>query len=306
MLRSVKAIVTMLVAILFAASDSKTQDASQPRIRVELRLAENRNAPDLTEAPVAGSVRKVYLHREVLVTASDILRCNAFSDAQGNNMVNFAVTSDAAKRMANATNGQERKLLALLLHGDVIAVQSVNNIGRYYAFDGFSKQESERVARAIKVAAIQSLIDDRGHITVEIRRAQDRPAKGLVEAENAGFGNPEKVYLLQQPIVSNNDIVEARVVQGYMEGILDVELALTDEATRRFQGLSVSQDDDVLRKPEELKRVLDQNPPMLAEIVGGRVVSAGWIVGKLPGRPHISGDFTREEAEIIVTALNKK
>jgi preprotein translocase subunit SecD len=284
---------------------SKMPDAPQPRIRVELRLAENRSAPDLAEAPVAGSARKLYLHREALVTASDILRSDAFSDAPGHFGVTLAFTSNAAKRMANATGGQEEKLLALLLDGDIIAVQPVSNIERYCAFDGFSKQESERVARAIKVAAIQTLVDDRGHVTVEIRLARDRPAKGLVEAENAMAGNPLKVYLFQQPIVSNNDIVEARVANGYMEGIFDVELTLTDEATRRFQGLSVPRD-DLLENPAELARFLDQNPQMMAEIVGGRVVSAGWIVGKLPGRPQISGDFTREQAEVIVSALHKK
>jgi preprotein translocase subunit SecD len=293
MLRSVKAILSMLVAISFTAGASKIQSTTQPHTTVEIRLAEGSSAPGLTEAAVTGSRTRVYLHREVLMTARDILRCD-FSDTSGHFLVGLALTDNAADRMANATSGQDGKLLALLVDGHVIAV-SVNNIKRYFrpycAFDVSSKEEVEKVARIIRIAVIESLMDAHGRLTLEIRLAHRDPGKDLVKSVEAM--SQGHVYLFQTPIVSNADIVEAKVVNGYMDGIFNVQLTLTDEAAQRFQQFSDT------HKGE-----------MLAEMVGGRVVGAGYILpdiaGRLPARPQISGDFIKEEAELIADAFNRK
>ena len=287
MRRSVIAILPVLVVASFAVGVPKIQNASQPRTSVELRLAENQYASGLSEASLAGSGTKVYLHREVLVTARDILRCRPFPNAPGHFVDAFAFTSDAAKRIAEATKGQDKKLVALLVNGDLIAVQPVNNIDRYCAFDRASKEEAESVAKSVGGAILESLIDDRGQVTVEIRLCQRSPAEGLVEAQDSM--TLQEVYLSQEPIIGNKDIIGARVVNGYMEGIFNVELTLTQHAAQQFS-----------RLPET------NMGAMIAEVVGGRIVSTGYVVGELGARPQISGDFDKEEAELIANAVNRR
>jgi preprotein translocase subunit SecD len=273
MARSVIAIL-MLAAFSSAIGVSKIQSTPRPHTTVEIRLAEGRTAPGLTEAEVTGSGTRVYLHREVLMTARDILRCD-FSDTYisdtppGRFFIGLALADDAADRMADPTSGQE---LALLVDGRVIAL-SVSNIRRYFrpycAFDVSSKEEAQKVARVIRTAVIESLIDARGRLTLEIRlgRREPEPGKDLIKSVESV--TQQHVYLLQTPpIVSNADIVDAKVVSGYIDGIFNVQLTLTDEAAQRFQQWSEAHMGE-----------------MLAEMIGGRVVSAPYIVGKLPAQP---------------------
>src|SRR5262249_46050730 len=92
----------------------------------EMRLAETMPATGLTEAQVAGSSQKVYLHRETIVTNADVVQARVVSGITSVNF-NVAVTfnSAGAAKMAKATAGHLNKPVAILINGRVIAAPTV-------------------------------------------------------------------------------------------------------------------------------------------------------------------------------------
>src|SRR5215831_10644236 len=88
----------------------------------EMRLAETQPGPGLVEAAVAGSDKKVYLHREAIVTNTDVVQATVVPGITSVNF-NVAVTfnSAGAAKMARATSEHLNKPVAILINGRVVA-----------------------------------------------------------------------------------------------------------------------------------------------------------------------------------------
>ena len=132
----------------------------QAAIRFEVRLAEDRPAPGLREAKVAGSNRSVYLHKEVVVTNSDIAAVRAIR--QGDDPSQYAISvkfnTSGAKKMRAATANNIGKLMAFLLDGQVVMALVVRSpVGASAVITGnMTKTEAETMAeRIVKGIGIQ-------------------------------------------------------------------------------------------------------------------------------------------------------
>jgi acetyl esterase/lipase len=162
---------------------------------------------------------------------------------------------------------------------------------------GFSPDETVRAYTAIREFLIKHgvmkgtpLMEKsaaQARVNFELRRAEREPAKELVEAVVAG--SDEKVYLYKDPLVSNGDIVEAIVVEGYDNRSYEVQITFTGEAAQRMAKAT----QQLIGKP-------------VAILLDGKVTSAPTLMSRLYERARISGHFTREEAERIATGLNSK
>lgn len=95
---------------------------AQGKTTLEVRLAETAPASGLTEAAVAGSRQKVYLHAEAIATGADVVRARVVSGAGGYSF-SVAVTFGraGADRLALATAGHAAKPLAILVDGELVA-----------------------------------------------------------------------------------------------------------------------------------------------------------------------------------------
>jgi len=262
-----------------------TQQTHQKAASVEFRLAETQYAEGLKEAIVHGTRDKVYLHNESVVSDKDIFQAHLVLGSHPNEFGVFvAFTRDGAEKISSAS--RDHKPLAVVIDEKVVAVQAVRVIDQSCTFTGLSKVEAEGIAKRISLASILALISDQGKIKLEFRLAQREPAKELTEAVERN--TLQKVYLFKEVLISNKDILEARVVKGYMDGVFDVELGLTSDASG------------------QVARTCESNKgKMLAVLINGRVVSAPFIIGRV-SRIQISGDFTQKEAESIAGALNIK
>jgi preprotein translocase subunit SecD len=236
-----------------------------------------------------GGTDKVYLHRDPLLTDDDIIQAHmVVGDKPGDFGVLIAFTAQGAEKMAMANRDRLDKPLALLLDGKVVAAQQSNRLtAEYCTFTGFSREAAERIAKAISLSSVSALINHSRHVKLEVLLAQREPSSGLTESVERN--TLQKIYLFKEPLISNKDILEARVVKGYMDGIFDVNLDLTPEAGHR------------------MARDSEANiGKLLAVLVNNRVVSAGYIIGKLSNPISIAGDFAREEAECVANALNRR
>jgi len=258
------------VAFLLMTQQTQTH---QKAASVEFRLAETQYAEGLKEAIVHGTRDKVYLHNESVVSDKDIFQAHLVLGSHPNEFGVFvAFTRDGAEKISSAS--RDHKPLAVVIDEKVVAVQAVRVIDQSCTFTGLSKVEAEGIAKRISLASI------------EFRLAQREPAKELTEAVERN--TLQKVYLFKEVLISNKDILEARVVKGYMDGVFDVELGLTSDASG------------------QVARTCESNKgKMLAVLINGRVVSAPFIIGRV-SRIQISGDFTQKEAESIAGALNIK
>jgi hypothetical protein len=124
-------------------------------------------------------------------------------------------------------------------------------------------------------------------IKFELRRAEREPAKELVEAVVERSG--ERVYLHKEVLVTNSDIVEARVVEGLTLGDFSIDVTFTREASERLSNATAQH----IGKP-------------MAILFDGKVVSAPILRDRLSDRAQVSGSFKKEDAERVANGINSK
>jgi hypothetical protein len=125
---------------------------------------------------------------------------------------------------------------------------------------------------------------DKSAVTVEFRLAETSRAEGLIEAPVAGTS--QTIFLHKEPLLTNQDIADARVVLSELEEpAVDVRFVPTArqkmrEATAAHRG-----------KP-------------IAILVDGRVVTAPIVTWQIGESARIQGAFSQEEAERIAKGLS--
>ena len=110
---------SLTVAAGFAlALPGLAQDA--PKTRVELRRAETTPAEGLVEAVVAGTGKKVYLHKSAALTGADIASAKVAGGA-ADPAVELTFTDAGAKKAAKLSEEHADKPVALVVDGKVLA-----------------------------------------------------------------------------------------------------------------------------------------------------------------------------------------
>jgi preprotein translocase subunit SecD len=125
--------------------------------------------------------------------------------------------------------------------------------------------------------------DEKPKVKFEIRRAETKPADGLIKATVAG----STVYLHPVADATSADISGARVVADGERVAID--LTFTQAGAKKMAKAS----EQHLDKP-------------LAILIDGKVVAALTVRVKISEGARITGSFTREEAEAIVKAVTAK
>ena len=121
-------------------------------VRFEVRLAEERPAPGLREAVIAGTDRKTYLHAEPIAVNGDIVEAHVM---QGDSASTFGValtlTAEGATKMRTATQNHVGRPIAILIDGNVVAAPTVRSpVGTSAMISGnFERAEVERIVAGI-------------------------------------------------------------------------------------------------------------------------------------------------------------
>lgn len=148
-----KALAAALVLPCCIGWASAGQPAEKSAVKFELRRAESKPAEGLTEATVAGTKDRVYLHREAALTNQDITQARVTTDVNDNPAVEITLTEEGRKKFAKLTEDHQGKPLAIMVAGKVISAPVVRETiteGRVFLSGRFTKEEVERIARAIK------------------------------------------------------------------------------------------------------------------------------------------------------------
>jgi preprotein translocase subunit SecD len=121
----------------------------------------------------------------------------------------------------------------------------------------------------------------------EMRLAETQPAAGLVEAEVPDSST--KVYLYREAIVTNADVVEARVISGITSVNFNVAVTFNSAGAAKMARATASHID----KP-------------VAILINGRVIAAPIVRSQITDQAVISGDFDNSQASAIAAGLTRR
>ncbi len=141
--RTALAVAGLALALPVVAQDT-------PRPRVEFRRAETSRADGLTEAVIAGTTEKVYLHKTVELTGADIEVARVAGEAKDLS-IEVTFTDGGAKKAAKVSAGHADRPLAVLVDGKVIAAPVVRaKLGRTVRITGhFTAEEAAKLVKGI-------------------------------------------------------------------------------------------------------------------------------------------------------------
>lgn len=123
--------------------------------------------------------------------------------------------------------------------------------------------------------------------SLEVRLAEVQPAAGLIEASMPG--SSEKIYLHREIVVTNADVVQARVVPGNGGSDFSITVGFTREGAVKMAQATASH----LNRP-------------LAILINGQVVTAPTLRDPISDSAVIYGNFTSSDAAAIAEGLNRK
>jgi preprotein translocase subunit SecD len=144
-----------LYLVVFASSllaAAEAHSAKPPEVKVEIRRAESEPADGLTEALVAGTNQKVYLHKKADVTNEDIADAKVILVEDKYPAIEITFTKAGKKKMTVYSKEQMGKPMAVLVDGVVISAPIVKSkIGDKAWIQGIlTVTEAQDIANGIK------------------------------------------------------------------------------------------------------------------------------------------------------------
>lgn len=146
------------------------------------------------------------------------------------------------------------------------------------------------VALVLAVIAVRSQMWPGGNATVqaavrfEVRLADTQPASGLREMQIKG--SERRVYVDQEDVVTNEDILDSRVVQRPDGSGFEIAVTFNAKGAVKMQQATAAH----IGRP-------------LAILIDDEVVAAPIVRAPISDKALISGNYTKEEAERIAKGM---
>jgi preprotein translocase subunit SecD len=123
---------------------------AKEKAKVEFRRAEAEPAEGLTEAKVAGTDQKVYLHKAADLTGADVASAVVGGD-DDKATVQVTLTGEGTKKAAKLSKDHANKPLAIVVDGKVIAAPVIRaELGESVVITGnFTKAEAEKIVAGL-------------------------------------------------------------------------------------------------------------------------------------------------------------
>ena len=121
---------------------------------LELRLAEDEPADQLTEATIGGSDDTVFLHPTVIASSDDIASAAVVSDHDGQPTISVNFNEDGAEKIAKATSENRGKRIAIVVDQNVLSAPKIfaTISNRAQITGNFTIQEAVRIANSLNAS----------------------------------------------------------------------------------------------------------------------------------------------------------
>ena len=121
------------------------------RVRFEVRLAEDKSAPGLSEANVSGTEKTIYLHPEIVLSNEDVAIAEVSKDGAARVAVSLKFTAEGTRKIQAATAGHVGRPVAILIDGVVVMAPLLRSaLGDSAMITGVTAAEAERIANGMK------------------------------------------------------------------------------------------------------------------------------------------------------------
>jgi len=143
---AVLAVVTLMWAGI--TMRERIQEWFLPDIRMEICLAESSAKANLQEKEFEG--KKYYLHPAV-VTNRDLVRARSMMAESGSLAISLQFTNAGGEKLARLTGENMRKLMAVLVDGQIVMVASIRSrVYKKVQITGlFTRDEVDRIVESI-------------------------------------------------------------------------------------------------------------------------------------------------------------
>lgn len=161
---------------------------------------------------------------------------------------------------------------------------------------------------------------NQSRVKIEFRIAQEKPAEGLTEAIAKDTGN--RVYLQRDVILSNKDMVEARVVADpdrdkrriaelariFNKEAREIEKEIYKIEPKKEGHVSESYNIEVVLTKDGAEKVSKATGENLGKLMvllmDGKVIFSARIIDRLDGKKVFMMNFTKEDAERFAGGIN--
>jgi len=130
---------------------TRSRPSETPPVKIEFRRAEDKPGPGLTEASVASTGGKVYLHDRVELSNADIARARVKKGLVGP-VVEVKLTEEGAKKFALVTTDRLGKQLAIVVDGQVLSapiIRQWTSSGELIISGRLTQEQADRIAHGI-------------------------------------------------------------------------------------------------------------------------------------------------------------
>ena len=143
----VHTLLSLMICLCLACA--RSQEAGAPCPAIEMSAVADTQT-DSTKTGTLNDTTTILMSRTPLVATGDITGATA-SQTEGQWVLNFTVTDDAAKRVHEFTKEHVGGSLALVVDGKVHGTPRIAGaiVGNGYRIDGFNRADAERLATAI-------------------------------------------------------------------------------------------------------------------------------------------------------------
>jgi preprotein translocase subunit SecD len=143
-------LVSLMTCLCFACAARQESRASCPAI--EMSAVADAQTDSTKSATMLNDTTTILMSRSPIVTTSDITgAAPSASQLEGQWVVNFTVTDDAATRVQEFTRQHVGTRMALVVDGKVHGAPRIAGaiVGNRYQIDGFNQADAERLSTAI-------------------------------------------------------------------------------------------------------------------------------------------------------------
>ena len=307
------AVVSSVVEVAFA------EEPPAKGAKVEFYWGEGKAVTGLTEDKgivVSEEGHRLYLHKQPVLTNKDVVKVEVTKTDFGGNLkeqftVKFHLTKEARKRLAETCGPSGDKMLKAMIDGQSYGAPyylKSRDEDTFVPFAGMfsSKELADRIvatfakpAQDSNEAAPQSKAPPAAKpgMKIEFRWTEFKHVTGVTEDKgiSSGEGGTSLTYLHKQAALTNADIAEARVEEGFVWEINGQKIEL------RCVKLNLTKEG----KQKLAKSGKPGTKQSLALLVDGQCTSSFFVdVADLTTFVHPVGFYEQKEADELAAGIN--
>jgi preprotein translocase subunit SecD len=147
----VPALMLILGSVIAAGGAAAEDEAARKEVTLEFHLVAEGPGEDLIETTIVGKNTKIYLEKKVELSNVDFAGAETTKDASDNLSIAVSLTEAGARKLADLTENNIGRKLAIVVNGEVLAAPTIQSKSRSSVMisGSFSEEEIKHIVEAM-------------------------------------------------------------------------------------------------------------------------------------------------------------